>query len=149
MILTKSNILSGSLEGAFERTKKAIDTIKQKEEIEQERIERMELEHFRSHYLKQWGRPLSAALAERDLGMTQSRFKDYNIRDNEKRNLKYRETEPMRHPLIPLQQQRVENVIQRQPAGSQAPQIQENSPLSNTSHCTRDRLDRIRAPVSN
>lgn len=53
IILTKSTILSGSLKGAFERTKKAIVTISQREEIERERVERMELEHFRNYYLKQ------------------------------------------------------------------------------------------------
>lgn len=62
-IMMKSAIFFGSLQGAFEKTRKAMANMIQREEIEKERLERMELDHFRNQYLQQWGRPLSVALA--------------------------------------------------------------------------------------
>ncbi|RKF78462.1 hypothetical protein GcC1_055035 [Golovinomyces cichoracearum] len=88
--LTKSTILSGSLKGAFERTKKAITTILQREEIERERIEQMELEHFRSQYLKEWCRPLGVSLAMRDQGQNRLLSKIQNFYENERNSWQIR-----------------------------------------------------------
>ena len=53
MIMMKSSIFNGSLQGAFEKTKKAVTTIAQIEEIQRERLESRELENFRNHYTTQ------------------------------------------------------------------------------------------------
>ncbi|RKF83370.1 hypothetical protein GcC1_003032 [Golovinomyces cichoracearum] len=63
MIMMKSTILHGSLQGAYDKSKKAMECISQRNDIEKERLERMELDHFREQYQQQWGRPLSVALA--------------------------------------------------------------------------------------
>ncbi|RKF81682.1 hypothetical protein GcC1_023047 [Golovinomyces cichoracearum] len=62
MIMMKSTIFHGSLLGAYEKSKKAMESISQRNDIEKERLERMELDHFREQYQQQWGRPLSVAL---------------------------------------------------------------------------------------
>ncbi|KAI0997172.1 hypothetical protein K3495_g11013 [Podosphaera aphanis] len=46
LIMKKSTIFHGSLQGAFETTKKAMANIAQREKIEKERLERIELDHF-------------------------------------------------------------------------------------------------------
>ncbi|RKF55719.1 hypothetical protein OnM2_087021 [Erysiphe neolycopersici] len=70
----KSTVISGSLQGAFERIKKTLANIAQREGIERERIDRSDLEHFRSQYLVQWGRSLGAALAEMHNQQRNKRF---------------------------------------------------------------------------
>ncbi|RKF78304.1 hypothetical protein GcM1_212029 [Golovinomyces cichoracearum] len=83
MILTKSNIVAGSLRIAFEKTKKAIETISQREEIERERMERRELDHFRNQNLKEWGRPLGATLAAIDNQRSRNQAPEfYSIQEN-------------------------------------------------------------------
>ncbi|RKF61139.1 hypothetical protein GcC1_159007 [Golovinomyces cichoracearum] len=71
MIMMKSKIFHGSLQGAFEKTKKAMACIAQRKEIEIERLERTELDLFRKQYQKKWGQPLSVALAGVNQGRNQ------------------------------------------------------------------------------
>ncbi|KAI1001177.1 hypothetical protein K3495_g7021 [Podosphaera aphanis] len=63
MVMMKSTIFHGSLQGAYEKSKKTMESVKQRDDIEKERLERMELDHFREQYQQQWGRPLSVAVA--------------------------------------------------------------------------------------
>ncbi|RKF73289.1 hypothetical protein GcM3_094011 [Golovinomyces cichoracearum] len=55
----------------------------------------MELEHFRSQYLKEWGRPLGASLAMRD----------QNHCENERNSWQYSVPGQRRHAVPPFQQQ--------------------------------------------
>ncbi|RKF59570.1 hypothetical protein OnM2_059080 [Erysiphe neolycopersici] len=131
IILTKSTILSGSLRSAFEKTKKAIATISQREEIEKERIEKLELEHFRNQYLREWGRPLSAALAERNQGQGRPSYKNQNLVGYEGNITHCRRSEPVGQSALPLQQQRRTYEDQRVPGREQGPQLHEQAKGSN------------------
>ncbi|KAI0993021.1 hypothetical protein K3495_g15163 [Podosphaera aphanis] len=50
MVMMKSKIFHGSLQGAYEKSIKTMESIKQRNDIEKERLERMELDHFREQY---------------------------------------------------------------------------------------------------
>ena len=62
-VLMRSTDVTKSLRGAFEAAEDAKSTLERLQEFEKDREERKEFELLRTHYTREWGRPLSAVLA--------------------------------------------------------------------------------------
>ncbi|KAI0990836.1 hypothetical protein K3495_g17351, partial [Podosphaera aphanis] len=65
-VLMRSTTIAKSLRSAFEAAEDVKSTIEKLNDIERNREERREFELLKTHYVKEWGRPLSAVLAGLD-----------------------------------------------------------------------------------
>ncbi|POS81791.1 hypothetical protein EPUL_006475, partial [Erysiphe pulchra] len=63
-VLMRSSDVSKSLRGAYEAAEDVKSTLERLQEVERTREEKKEFELLRSHYAQEWGRPLSAVLAD-------------------------------------------------------------------------------------